>query len=139
MDILAKSMNVPRGQLKELASDGKITATVLRDALIQANAEINENFNKSSVTIGQALTTIRNSLLVAFGNFDEATGFTQKIVDIIGWFDKLITFLGTTEGKTATFGVAIALLTGLFTALIPVVGTLSVAFTTAAASGGVLA
>ncbi len=80
MDILAKSMNVPRGKLKELSSEGKITAEVLKKALIEANEGINEQFSKSQVTISQKLTQIRNDFIVAFGEFDKASGFTDAIV-----------------------------------------------------------
>lgn len=80
LDILAKKMNVPRGALKDLASEGKITAAVLKDALIEANAQINDQFAKSEVTISQKLTQIRNDFIVAFGEFDKASGFTDAIV-----------------------------------------------------------
>jgi len=66
MDILAKSMDVPRGSLKELSSDGKITAEVLKKALIEANTEINDSFGKSQITISQKLTQVKNDFLIAF-------------------------------------------------------------------------
>lgn len=89
LDILAKSMGVPRGQLKDLASDGKITSEVLMKALIGANDEINKAFDKSSITIPQALTKVQNSLTLAFGKFDETTGFTKNVAGMIESVGKL--------------------------------------------------
>lgn len=139
MDILAKSMGVPRAKLKELASDWKITAEVLKNALIQANEQINAQFAKSQMTIGQALVKLRNSILVAFGNFDKETGFTDAIVKAIWKIEELVGWFGTAEWKSVLLGVAVAGVTALLSSLIPVIASLGVAFTATATAWGLLA
>jgi len=80
LDILAKKLWVARWELKDLASDWVITSQVLKEALLEANEQINASFEKSSVTIGQKLTQIRNDAILKFWEIDKSTWFTEKIV-----------------------------------------------------------
>ena len=79
LDIMAKSIWVPRWELKNLAADGKITSEVLKTALLGATDEINKAFLGSKVTIGQAMTVVKNDMLVTFGELDKLGGGTQEI------------------------------------------------------------
>jgi chromosome condensin MukBEF complex kleisin-like MukF subunit len=54
-----------------MASEGLITSEVLKGALIDANEQLNESFEKSSVTIGQAMTIATNDFIKKFGEMDE--------------------------------------------------------------------
>lgn len=100
MDMLAKSMGVPRGALKQLSADGKITAEILKKTLIDANADINSAFGKSQITISQKLTQIRNNFIVAFGEFDKTYGFTEKVIGGIDMLIDSVKFLGTVFTST---------------------------------------
>ncbi len=80
LDILAKKLWVSRWELKAMASDGVITSQILKEALIEANDQINQSFEKSSKTIWQALTQIRNDFIVTFWELDKNGGVTGWIV-----------------------------------------------------------
>jgi phage tape measure protein len=47
---IAKYMNVPLGQLKELGAKGQITANIIKNALFSAGEEINEKFKTLPLT-----------------------------------------------------------------------------------------
>ena len=65
-NILAKSMGVSRGQLKQLASEGKITADVIKTAIIGNMAEINAQFEAVPKTWGDHFTDLKNVATRAF-------------------------------------------------------------------------
>lgn len=58
---LAEQMGVPVGEMKKLGSQGKITADVMRKALLGATDDINEKFESMPFTWGQIWTTIKNT------------------------------------------------------------------------------
>lgn len=80
LDILAKQLWVNRGALKDMASEGLITSEVLKTALLEANEQVNASFEKSSVTIGQAMTLAMNQLIMKFGELDKKYAITEKMV-----------------------------------------------------------
>lgn len=65
-NILAKSMGVSRGQLKQLASEGKITADVIKTAIIGNMAEINAQFEAMPKKWGDHFTDLKNVATRAF-------------------------------------------------------------------------
>ncbi len=83
LDILAKKLDVPRGKLKDLAADGVITSQVLKEALIEANSDIDDAFWKTSATIWQTLTQATNRFLQKFGELDKTYWITEKITTLI--------------------------------------------------------
>ena len=83
LDILAKKLGVPRGALKDLAAEWVITSQVLKEALIEANSDIDDAFNKTSATIWQTLTQATNRFLKKFGELDETYWITEKITKLI--------------------------------------------------------
>lgn len=78
-DTIAKSLGVTRGELRKLGGEGKITAQVVLDAFVKAGQGIDEDFKKTVPTLGQALTTLGNSVLKFIGEADQATGVTGAI------------------------------------------------------------
>lgn len=65
MQAVADYINQPIGKLKELASDGKISAEVVKNALFAATDKVNEQFKKMPYTWAQVWTTIKNYTLKA--------------------------------------------------------------------------
>lgn len=65
MHAVADYINQPIGKLKELASDGKISAEVVKNALFAATDKVNEQFKKMPYTWAQVWTTIRNYTIKA--------------------------------------------------------------------------
>lgn len=150
LDILAKSMWVPRWELKNLASEWKITSKVLKEALLEANTQINKSFSETQVTIWQKLTQIRNDFIVKFWEIDKNVWFTDKIVAWIGFIrDAFLSFFGTFPNfSMAIWGIllwlvwissAVLLLWPAIGVIVPAIIWLGTAFTVASASGGVLA
>lgn len=57
---IADYMGVSKGELKDLSSEGKITADILKNALLKNSEEINKQFNEMPYTWSQIWTTIKN-------------------------------------------------------------------------------
>ncbi len=63
---IADHLNVPIGQIRNMASEGEITADIVKNALLGATNEINDKFNSMPTTIGQVWTSIKNQALMEF-------------------------------------------------------------------------
>jgi phage tape measure protein len=70
---IAKYMNVPLGQLKELGAKGQITADIIKNALFNAGDEINEKFKTLPLTWQDVWVQAKN---FAIGQLD---GVLQKV------------------------------------------------------------
>lgn len=78
-NILAKSMGVSRGQLKQLASEGKITADVIKKAIIGNMAEINAQFEAMPKKWGDHFTDLKNVATRAFVPiYDDINGLANS-------------------------------------------------------------
>ncbi|KOY81272.1 tape measure protein [Lysinibacillus macroides] len=73
---IADYMGEPIGAIRELASDGAITAEIVKNAMFAATDEINAKFDSMPVTWGQMWIVFQNEALHAFGPV------LQKINDI---------------------------------------------------------
>lgn len=65
-NIIAKSMGVSRGELKKLASEGKITADVIKNAIMNNMPEIEKQFETLPKTWGDHMQSIKNKAIKAF-------------------------------------------------------------------------
>lgn len=76
---LAKELGVGIGRLREMGTEGKLTADVVFPALLRATEKISEEFDKMPMTIGRA----GGALTAAVQNFgaelDKALGLSQRI------------------------------------------------------------
>jgi tape measure domain-containing protein len=63
---IADYLDVPIGQIRNMAAEGQITADVVKNALLSATDEINKQFESMPMTFGQAWAIIQNSLLETF-------------------------------------------------------------------------
>jgi tape measure domain-containing protein len=63
---IADYMNVPMGKLKDMASEGEITAEIVKMALFDAADETNAKFDGMSKTFEQVWTSFQNHALMAF-------------------------------------------------------------------------
>ena len=78
-DVIAKHLNVTRGQLRQMGQDGKITADIIFDAFQNARGELDERFGKAVQTIGQSFQVLKNNVIDLVGRFDQATGASEAI------------------------------------------------------------
>ena len=94
MDRLAKALGKPRGELKKLASEGKLTAKIVTNALLEQGDEIDATFALTTQTLAESFESIRTEFTILVGKIEEKTGIfsglanTFKLVadnlDIVG-------------------------------------------------------
>lgn len=60
---IADYMKVPIGQIRNMASEGQITADIVKNAMLSATNEINAQFDSMPMTWGQVWTSICNQVL----------------------------------------------------------------------------
>ena len=65
MQTVADHMGVPIGKLRGMAAEGQITADVVKNALIGATNDINQQFESMPMTWGQVWTGVMNELYMA--------------------------------------------------------------------------
>lgn len=109
LDAVAKTLGKPINEVKQLASDGKITAKVMFDAFKSIEKSIDETFSKTNATVGQALTVATNRFTQFIGEIDKSLGVTRAIANAI---DVVSKNLGALAVVAATVGVAMLVVFG---------------------------
>lgn len=81
LDALAKDLGVATGELKKMASQGKLTSDVLANTLLKMTAQVGENFAKLPQTVDQSMNKIKASLAQLSQNWfnQSETGKTLTI------------------------------------------------------------
>ena len=86
IETIANHLGVEMGQVRQLAQEGKITAGVVKAAMLSSADEIDAKFNSMPYTYAQVATMIQNILLNAFEPAIQVIGTgAQWIVD--NWDD----------------------------------------------------
>ena len=57
---IADYLNVPIGKIRDMAADGKISAQIVKNAMLKAADETNAKFNKMPMTWNQVFTKMKN-------------------------------------------------------------------------------
>ena len=93
-DAIAKYMGKPKGELKELAAEGAITADIIKNAVFDSAKNINDMFDDMPRTFGDTWNEIKNGALQAFvpvmqniNALINSPGFIQLIDSLIKGFD----------------------------------------------------
>ena len=91
---IANYMEVPVGQIKELASQGKITSEVVKNAMFNAATQINNQFESIPLTFTDIISSIKGQVIQGFIpisnqisqvlNSENFKNFTNSIVTSIG-------------------------------------------------------
>lgn len=63
---IADHLGVPIGKIREMASEGQITAQVVKEAMLGSAKKINDQFNDMPMTFAQVWTIAKNIALEAF-------------------------------------------------------------------------
>ena len=63
---IAKYLDVPIGQIRAMAQEGQLSASVVKNALLSAADETNAKFESMPKTFGQIWTSIQNQALMTF-------------------------------------------------------------------------
>jgi lambda family phage tail tape measure protein len=83
MKQLAIRLQVPRGELKKLAEQGVLTADIIAQATLEMSQSVDQKFGKTTATIGQSFTMLRNDLIGIFGELQEKTGIFTTLSKVI--------------------------------------------------------
>lgn len=143
MQAVADYIKQPIGKLKELASDGKISAEVVKNALFAATDKVNEQFKKMPYTWAQVWQTIknytikatrpilqaisnitRNERFIAFANemgniLSRIAGFIKNVATVLA---PVFTWIFDTIAKIYNF------IKDNWSLLAPIIGTVAAAF-----------
>ena len=74
MDRLAKSLDVTRGALKGMATEGKLTAEVVTAALLESAEGIDATYAKTIGTLAESFTAIKREFTILVGKIESSTG-----------------------------------------------------------------
>lgn len=88
LDLVARSMGKTRGELKQLASDGQISARMMTTAFLNGGADIDRQFGQMAVTIGGALTQLGNAWQKWVGEASDVTGAASLVAGAIAGLSK---------------------------------------------------
>lgn len=80
---MADGLGVSRGELRQLGADGKLTAEAVAKALQKVAADVENDFKSLPVSVGQAMTNLRNEFMVFVGATDSASGGTSVLANTI--------------------------------------------------------
>ncbi|MBR2504677.1 MAG: tape measure protein, partial [Elusimicrobiaceae bacterium] len=107
MHAIAKAMNVPIGKLRDMAGEGKISAKIVKEALLNATKDVNEQFESMPLTWAQVWTSIKNYTIKA----------TRPILDAISKITQSERFQGFINNVKVVMGVLAKMIGVVFTAL----------------------
>lgn len=97
---IAEYMGVSTGQMREMASEGLVTSTVVKNALLGAAEEVNAKFEQMPMTWGQVWTSFKNTAIMA----------VQPVLTAINWMANNIQIIGPlvlgAAGAFAVFQIA---------------------------------
>lgn len=76
---ISQYLGVTKGELKELSSDGAITADIIKNAMFNAADDINGKFAQMPMTFADVWTKIKNTGMQAFGDvFEKANAMLNS-------------------------------------------------------------
>lgn len=84
--ILANELNVTTGALKQMASDGKLTADVIGNALVNSLDELQSKTAQIPQTVEGALTIAKNNFAMLADEINKDTELTSKLSNVINIF-----------------------------------------------------
>jgi tape measure domain-containing protein len=106
-----------KGELKEMSSEGTITADVIKGALFSASDDINAQFEKMPKTFGDVWNKIKNGGVQAFSGIMESV---NQLVNTSGFDDIVDGFIGGMYALANTIQWLINMTTRYFDYLAPI-------------------
>lgn len=94
---IADYLEVPIGQIRDLAGDGELTADIIKAAMFSAADDINSKFAQMPMTIGEIGTVTGNVLLKAFTPALQAIGEGARYI-YENWDGIAPVFVGVSAG-----------------------------------------
>ncbi|WP_262504299.1 tape measure protein [Sphingobium sp. KCTC 72723] len=120
MELFADAIGKPRGELKKLASDGKITAAVIAKALTDPKlvAGIEKEFGKIPVSFADIRTAAGNTFTLLAGQFAKGFGIADSLAVVVA---KVQTFGSSLQPTFAQIGASMR---EVFNGLLPILTTI---------------
>lgn len=101
---IAEEFNTSIAGLKKLGAAGMLESDRVFKAIIKGQAEIEAAFSKTTPTIADSFTILRNVSVEALGRINEVTGasasFTTQVIDLANAIDKLSKVNSESSGIT---------------------------------------
>lgn len=112
---IADYMEVPKGQLKDMAADGEITADIVKNAMFAAADETNAKFESMPMTFSQVWTSFQNTALMAF----------QPVLEELNGLANSDAFQSFVSNATMALAAVAGVITRIFTIVVSVVNFIS--------------
>lgn len=115
LEAIAKAAGGTTEQLKDLGSQGKLTRTVMVQALTDLEATSKAKFGDFNVTVGEAASTLRTAMIAVSGEVDGGLGLASGISETLG---AIADFLIRNKDAAEEFGKAMKVLAGVALTLV---------------------
>lgn len=120
LDALANAMDIPRENLKKMASEGKLTSKSVIEATLKMSSMFQEKFRQMPMTIGQATTIIGNKFSTMVGNMNRESQIVTNVANfLLDGFEKIgngaksfIEFVGGSSNALKVLGIGLAAIIG---------------------------
>lgn len=99
LDVVAQYMGKTRSEVKQLASEGKITSQLLFEAITGATEKISADFEKMPLTFGQAMTQLKNQTLKFVDDVGNRSGIFDGMAASVSFLAKNIDYLSVVIGS----------------------------------------
>ncbi|MDO6706793.1 tape measure protein [Photobacterium sp. 1_MG-2023] len=119
IQLLADSLGVPIGKMKELASNGQLTSERVIKAIRDQSSVIDSEYSRTLPKISEGWTQVENSVTRAVGALDEATGASQSVYSIL---DQVSSALDSVATDTETLNEVMETASDIAIVLTAVVG-----------------
>jgi tape measure domain-containing protein len=80
---LSDALGVSQGELRKLATEGALTADVIIAATQQMAASVEDDFAKTTPTIADAFTVLKNNIMLMFDEINKGSGVFEYIRKLI--------------------------------------------------------
>lgn len=103
-ELLAEKLKVSKGEIVKLAGEGKLQIGTLIAAMTEGADKVDRIFKGMPATIDEAFAVLRNNVARYIGQIDQARGFSQSFVSILG---AMARNLDTVANSAAVLGAAL--------------------------------
>jgi tape measure domain-containing protein len=125
---LADALGVTSGELRRMATEGKLTSDVVIPALLSKFDELEKKATDMPPTIADAFIVLQNSLFTLIGSMDEALGISQKLAGALTYLaDNTGVMVGAIGGLAVAVGALLIPLIPAATAMAVLTGGVAVA------------
>lgn len=105
--LLEKELGVGKERFEEMASQGQISLSALKNAIVNNADTINASFNELDMNLSDALLNIRNQWGLWVDKVNSQYGLTKKLSaflvnffsKLLGWLDKAVAFIDKIADK----------------------------------------